>query len=87
MIKRSPLPHLAGSAIGGIEFTVRAKPRMDGGSMEPDRRQREYSLEAAECERRAAETLDPIAARTYRDAARRWRELADRASQTKVPPL
>jgi len=48
--------------------------------MEPNRRQREYSSEAAECEKRAAETLDPIAAKTYREAARRWRELADRAS-------
>jgi hypothetical protein len=49
--------------------------------MEPDRRQREYSSEAAECEKRAAETLDPIAAKTYREAARRWRELAGQASQ------
>ena len=46
--------------------------------MGPDRYQREYSSEAAECERRAAETLDPIAAKNYREAARRWRELADR---------
>jgi hypothetical protein len=51
--------------------------RSDGCCMEPKRRQREYS-EAAECEKRAAETLDPIAAHTDREAERRWRELADR---------
>jgi hypothetical protein len=46
--------------------------------MEPKRRQREYLSEAVECEKRAAETLDPIAPPTFREAARQWRELADR---------
>jgi hypothetical protein len=43
-------------------------------------RQREYLSQAAECERSTAETLDPIAAKTYRDMARRWRELAQQTS-------
>jgi len=37
---------------------------------------REYLLKAAECERFASKTLDPIAAKTYREMARQWRELA-----------
>ena len=44
------------------------------------REYREYLSQAAECERSAAETLDPIAAKTYRDMARRWHELAERSS-------
>jgi hypothetical protein len=43
-------------------------------------REREYLSQAAVCERSAAETLDPIAAKTYRDMARRWRELAQQTS-------
>jgi hypothetical protein len=43
-------------------------------------RHREYLSQAADCERSAAETLDPIAAKTYRDMARRWRELAEQTS-------
>jgi hypothetical protein len=43
-------------------------------------RQREYLSQAADCERSAAETLDPIAAKAYRDMARRWRELAEQTS-------
>jgi hypothetical protein len=42
--------------------------------------QREYLLKATECERSASETLDPIAAKTYRDMARQWRELSTRSS-------
>lgn len=48
-------------------------------------RQREYLSQAAECERSAAQTLDPIAAQTYRDMARRWRELAQQTSSTFGP--
>jgi hypothetical protein len=44
--------------------------------MDVQNRQREYLLKAAECERSASETLDPIAAKTYRDMAQQWRELA-----------
>jgi hypothetical protein len=45
-------------------------------------RQRQYLSQAAECERSAAETLDPIAAKTYREMARQWRELAQRGTLT-----
>jgi hypothetical protein len=44
------------------------------------KQQREYLSQAAECERSAAETLDPIAAKTYRDMAQRWREFAEKTS-------
>jgi hypothetical protein len=44
------------------------------------REYQEYLSQATECERSAAETLDPIAAKTYRDMARRWRELAEQNS-------
>ena len=44
--------------------------------MDAQNRQREYLLKATECERSASETLDPIAAKTYRDMARQWRVLA-----------
>jgi len=43
--------------------------------------QRQHCLaKALEYERRAGETLDPIAGRTYRETARIWRELAARAA-------
>ncbi len=44
-------------------------------------RQRECLSQAAECERSAAETLDPIAAQTYRDMARQWVERARRVDE------
>jgi hypothetical protein len=34
---------------------------------------------ASEYDRRVNETLDPVAQMTYRDLARQWRRLADRA--------
>ena len=44
-------------------------------------RQREFLSQAAECERSASETLDPIAAQSYRDMARQWRDLAKSAEK------
>jgi hypothetical protein len=49
--------------------------------MDPQQRQQEYLLKAGECERSASATLDPIAAKTYRDMARQWRELAAQSAQ------
>jgi hypothetical protein len=41
-------------------------------------------VRALEYDRRAQETLDPVAQKTYRDMARQWRALADRAVITGV---
>jgi hypothetical protein len=49
--------------------------------MEAQKRRQQYLAQASECEKRAGETLDPIAAKTYRDMARQWRELAARATE------
>jgi len=49
--------------------------------IDPQQRQQEYLLRATECERSTSATLDPIAAKTYCDMARQWRELAAQSAQ------